>query len=42
MTIDAAQITQILLDFRGALEWLTVAVAIIIFVSSTDDFFIDA
>jgi adsorption protein B len=41
MTIDTAQIAQILLDYRGALEWLTVAVAIIIVISSTDDFFID-
>lgn len=42
MPFDAAQIAQILIDYRGALEWLTVVVAIIIFVSSVDDFFIDA
>ena len=42
MPFDAASFAQILLDYRGALEWLTVAVAIVIFVSSADDFFIDA
>lgn len=42
MSFDAALLAQILLDYRGALEWLTVAVAIVIFVSSADDFFIDA
>jgi adsorption protein B len=39
--MDFAQLAQILLDYRVALEWLTVGVAIVIFVSSVDDFFID-
>lgn len=39
--MDIAKLAETLLAYRGALEWLTVGVAIVIFVSSVDDFFID-
>ena len=42
MPLDTTQIAALLIEYRGALEWLTLAVAAIIFVSSVDDLFIDA
>ena len=42
MPPETSFIAEILFSYRGALEWLTVAIACVILLSSVDDFFIDS
>ena len=42
MSPESNLLAEILFSYRGALEWLTVAIACIILLSSVDDLFIDA